>query len=136
MVFDGAPSRRLYGVDIVSHSDLRYEYYRDRDRFGATFIQSGLFYKCYPNKDLSKLNVQIDMISFIHVLHQWSWKDQRAALVDIVPLSRPRPGSIVLGLRIGSIAPACYFLEPEGSSRKGRKLPQAAEMDHYQNVLA
>ena len=29
-VYDGAPSEKLYGVDIVNHFDVGYDFFRDR----------------------------------------------------------------------------------------------------------
>jgi len=39
LVFDGAPSDRLYDVDIVSHWDVGYNLFRDRDKFQAHIIE-------------------------------------------------------------------------------------------------
>jgi hypothetical protein len=82
LVFDGAPSANLYGVDIVSHWDVGYALYRDRGRFAAHFIEA-------------------DILSISAVLHQWSREGQVAAAAKLVPLTRP--GSLVLGYQIGNV---------------------------------
>ncbi|KAH8651958.1 hypothetical protein BGZ60DRAFT_520072 [Tricladium varicosporioides] len=42
LVYDGAPSKNLYGVDIISHWEVGYEMFRDLDHFGATFIEADI----------------------------------------------------------------------------------------------
>lgn len=56
LVFDGAPSDRLYALDIVSHWDVGYSFFRDRDRFEAHFLEADIM---HPNADLSKLDGQV-----------------------------------------------------------------------------
>ena len=70
LVADGAPSDRLYAVDVVSHWDVGYDMYRDRDRFSAHFIEADIL---YPNVELRALMGTVDVVSITHVLHQWDW---------------------------------------------------------------
>ena len=72
-VADGAPSDRLYAVDVVSHWDVGYDMYRDRDRFAAHFVEADLL---HPNAELRALLGSMDVVSITHVLHQWDWGDQ------------------------------------------------------------
>jgi len=68
LVCDGAPSNKLFAVDIVNHWDLGYELFRDTDKFSAKFTKADLL---NPNEELKSLEGKMDIISVIHVLHQW-----------------------------------------------------------------
>lgn len=68
LCFDGAPMENLYGVDIVNHWDLGYEMFKDSDKFKAHFIEADIL---HPNEALAALKGKVDLISIIHVLHQW-----------------------------------------------------------------
>ncbi|KAJ8060778.1 hypothetical protein OCU04_011081 [Sclerotinia nivalis] len=39
LVYNGAPSTNLYGVDIVNHWETGYEMYRDKEKFHARYIE-------------------------------------------------------------------------------------------------
>lgn len=47
------------GVDIVNHWDLGYEFFNDKDRFLASYIESDIL---SPNEELSRLNGQMNVI--------------------------------------------------------------------------
>ncbi|CAF9936426.1 hypothetical protein IMSHALPRED_010746 [Imshaugia aleurites] len=81
LVADGAPSDRLYAVDVVSHWDVGYEMYRDRDRFSAHFIEADIL---YPTAELRALMGTVDVLSITHVLHQWDWAGQVKAVEQLV----------------------------------------------------
>jgi hypothetical protein len=57
----------LIGNDIVNHFDLGYEFFND-DFFHVRYIDSDLL---FPNSEMKQLHGQIDVISIVHVLHQW-----------------------------------------------------------------
>ena len=97
LVADGAPSERLYAVDVVNHWELGYELFRDRERFSAHFMETDIL---YPNAALEALMGTIDIISITHVLHQWDWDDQVKALKRLSELSSP--GAMIVGFQVGS----------------------------------
>ncbi|KAF5875633.1 putative methyltransferase domain-containing protein [Botrytis fragariae] len=41
-VYNGAPSDKIYAIDIVSHWNMGYNLFRDRDRFSAQFIEADI----------------------------------------------------------------------------------------------
>lgn len=98
LALDGAPQSCLYGNDIVNHWDLGYEFFNDKDRFAATYIESDLL---YPNEQLSKLHGQIDIVFIVHVLHQWDWDTQVLACKELVRFSKV--GSLVVGYQGGTV---------------------------------
>ncbi|TVY76043.1 Methyltransferase [Lachnellula suecica] len=96
-VFDGAPSDKLYGVDVVDHWTLGYEFFRDSGRFSAKFIECDVL---TPNNELQSLYGKIDIICVTSLLHQWEWEGQVVAAKQLVSFSRP--GTIVTGHQIGT----------------------------------
>ncbi|KAI9743049.1 MAG: hypothetical protein M1818_003344 [Claussenomyces sp. TS43310] len=99
LVFDGAPSANMYGVDIVSHWEVGQALYRDEGRFDAHFIQADIL--SLENPALKALQGRIDVISISAVLHQWDWKNQLEAAKKLVAFAKP--GALVVGYQIGNI---------------------------------
>jgi SAM-dependent methyltransferase len=97
LVFDGSPSNNLYGIDIVSHWDVGYEMFCDKEKFSAEFIETDIL---NPNAQLKALGGKIDIVSVAHVLHQWLWEGQVAAAKQINSLVRP--GGMVVGFQVGT----------------------------------
>lgn len=95
LVFDGAPSNHLCGIDIVSHWDVGYEMYQDRGRFHTKFIETDLL---NPKPELSAM--RFDIITIFQVLHQWDLDPQLKALKQMIALSESK-GRIV-GMQIGT----------------------------------
>ncbi|KAH9224920.1 hypothetical protein DL95DRAFT_378557 [Leptodontidium sp. 2 PMI_412] len=79
LVYDGAPSESLCGVDIASHWDVGFEMFRDRSKFHAKFIECDIL---TPNADLAALEGTFGVIYISQVLHQWGWDAQVAALKE------------------------------------------------------
>ncbi|KAH6710714.1 hypothetical protein BKA61DRAFT_634327 [Leptodontidium sp. MPI-SDFR-AT-0119] len=73
LVYDGAPSESLCGVDIASHWDVGFEMFRDRSKFHAKFIECDIL---TPNADLAALEGTFGVIYISQVLHQWGWDAQ------------------------------------------------------------
>ncbi|TGO70814.1 hypothetical protein BELL_0661g00010 [Botrytis elliptica] len=73
LVYDGAPSDKIYAIDIVSHWDMGYNLFRDRDQFYAQFIEADIVSE---SKVLAPLRGQVDIIAVTQVIHQWDWERQ------------------------------------------------------------
>ena len=71
--------------------------YRDRDRFSAHFIESDIL---NPNPALQALEGKMDVISMIHVLHQWDWNTQVNALKRLAKLASAK--ALIIGFQVGS----------------------------------
>ena len=97
LAFDGAPQDKLFGNDIVNHWDLGFELFQDKHKFHARYLESDLL---FPNEELRRLHGQIDIISIVHVLHQWDWDTQILACKQLVRFSKP--GSLVVGHQGGT----------------------------------
>ncbi|KAI1358433.1 hypothetical protein F5Y08DRAFT_321861 [Xylaria arbuscula] len=105
LVYDGAPSENLFGVDIVNHFDVGYEFFRDRDTFRGVFIEAD-FLSSSPQ--LVALRGKIDILLVSQLLHQWDWEHQVKALETLIGFTRP--GSAIVGNQIGnSIAQSVTF---------------------------
>lgn len=100
LAYDGAPTDKMYGVDIVSHWDLGYELYRDRDRFNAKIIISDILFE--DNPELEALKGKVDVISVSAVMHQWTWDKQVEAAKRIVAFSSGKD-SIIFGHQVGHL---------------------------------
>lgn len=98
LVYDGAPSNKLYAVDIVSHWTLGYELFRDRDQFAAHFIEADIV---SDSEALAPLRGQIDIISVTQVIHQWNWDGQVKAAKQLIGFTKG-PGSMIVGNQIGN----------------------------------
>ena len=101
LVFDGAPSDKMYGVDIISHWDVGFEMYRDKGRFEARFIEADMLDD--TNQALTQLLGEMDIISVSALLHQWDWAGQVRAARRIVKFSRPGVEALVVGHQIGNV---------------------------------
>jgi SAM-dependent methyltransferase len=97
LALDGVPQSNLIGNDIVNHWDLGYEFFNDRDNFYVPYIESDLL---FPSKEMKNLHGKINIISIVHVLHQWDWDTQVLACKELVKYSKP--GSSVIGYQGGT----------------------------------
>ena len=100
LVFDGALSDNLVAVDIVSHWNVGYDLFRDRDRFAARFLENDIL-RPYP--PLQALAGSVDIIWINKVVHQWSYETQLICCCNLVRLSSPRAGSLVVGMQAGTL---------------------------------
>ena len=96
---DGAPSNKLIGVDIVSHWDVGYFFFRDQDRFSGRFIEADLLRA--DESPLAAMQGSVNVVSISLVLHQWNFETQRAACVQMTKLTNG-PGALVLGFQCGT----------------------------------
>lgn len=98
LVADGAAVDNLYAVDLVNHWDLGYELFRDRNKFHVPFVEGDIL-----NADglLASLKRKMDIVSIIHVLHQWDWDGQVVALKQLVKLVTSK--ALVVGYQVGCV---------------------------------
>ena len=109
LVFDGAPSDRLCAVDIVSHWDVGFDMFRDRDKFNPKFIECNIL---APTTELLDLG-SFDIIYSTHVLHQWDWTTQVKAIKQLIALSAP--GAMVVGFQGGVLNGKVKTFEKTGA---------------------
>jgi SAM-dependent methyltransferase len=98
LVYDGAPSNHLWGVDIVSHFDVGYELFNDRERWNGHFVEAD-FLTAATSPLLAPLQRNADIIVISQVLHQWTWANQLRGATALVGLTKP--GSLVVGNQMG-----------------------------------
>jgi SAM-dependent methyltransferase len=98
LAFDGAPTDKLYGVDIVSYRDVSYDLFRDRDHFKGHFIEADFLSTTSP--ELMALKGKVDIIVVSQLLHQWTWDGQVKAAQALVSFTKP--GSLIVGNQIGN----------------------------------
>ena len=102
LVFDGAPSENMLGIDIANHWEIGYDLFRDRDRFNARFLEADLMAVGMDRApaELRALKGEVEIIHVSAVLHQWDWDGELAAAKKLVYFSKP--GTLVVGHQIGS----------------------------------
>ncbi|ETS77999.1 hypothetical protein PFICI_10061 [Pestalotiopsis fici W106-1] len=98
LAYDGAPSDKLYGVDIVSYADVSYDLFRDRETFKGHFIQADILSD--ESAELNALKGNVDIIVVSQLLHQWTWDNQVKAAKALVDYTKP--GSLIVGNQIGN----------------------------------
>lgn len=98
LVVDGAPSDRLWGIDIANHFDVGFEFFRDRERWQGTFIEAD-FLTVETNPTLKPLRANTDIVSIASVLHQWDWIGQVRGATALTHFTKP--GSLIAGLQMG-----------------------------------
>ena len=99
LVWDGAPSDKLYAVDIVSHWDVGYFFFQDKGRFSAQYVDGDIL---RPGNELSPLFGKLDMINVNCVIHQWDIPAQKEASANLVALTKSQPGSLIMGSQVGT----------------------------------
>lgn len=99
LVWDGAPSNKLYAVDIVSHWDVGYFFFQDKDRFSAQYIDGDIL---RPSGELADLNGKLDMVNINCVIHQWDIPAQKEACAKLVALTKNQRGSLIMGAQAGT----------------------------------
>ena len=67
LVYEGVPCENIYGVDIVSHWDVGFDMFRDRDRFNAHFIEADIL--STADAALMTLKGKVDVVSITQVAH-------------------------------------------------------------------
>lgn len=71
-VFDGAPSKDMIGMDIVSHWNVGYELFQDRGRFEGKFVEADLL-KVGTGEEPEEVKALKGKVGILHVsalLHQ------------------------------------------------------------------
>lgn len=94
----GVPSNNIVAFDIVSHWEVGYEMFNDRDRFEANFIEADLL-NIEAKPELIAMKGTFGVIYAAQLLHQWGWEKQVEACKKIVELSAK--GAMVIGIQIG-----------------------------------
>ena len=110
LVYDGAPSSSLYGIDMESAFwSLGYELFLDQGKLESEFMAGDIF-----NMDLTSIQGKFDIVNAEAFFHIFTRPKQLLAVQKVIGLLRPEPGSVVFGWQLGSLRPAQYEL-PKGS---------------------
>lgn len=111
LVYDGAPSDKMYGVDIANHWEVGFDMYRDRDSFKGHFIEGDIM-QAEENEQLATLKGKVDIISISALMHQFDYDRQLECAKHLVPFSKP--GCIVVGHQMGNTVAKVFTLQPQG----------------------
>ena len=112
LVYDGAPSASLYGIDIEdAFISLGYEFFKDREKLDSKFIQGDIF-----DMDLTPVLGNIDVLQASAFFHLFTRSKQVLAIQKMISILRPVAGSVVVGASLGSAMPGEHELAPGGPS--------------------
>ena len=90
----------MYGVDIVSHWEVGYALYSDRNWFGAYLIEADIK-STDESPALPELRSCVDIISNSAVTQQWPREGQVEAANQLVAFFRL--GTLVVGYQCGTV---------------------------------
>jgi len=117
LVYDGAPSSHLYGIDIdTAFLDLGYNLFLDRNTLESTFTTADLFSP--PSTELlTTLGGGVDMLYAAAFFHLFNWDQQIELAKNVIKLMKPIQGSVLLGRQLGSASPGEYpHLKRDGTT--------------------
>lgn len=100
------PGEQLYGFDLErAFLEMGYELFKDKDHLGATMFTGDLLAdpSAPEAKDLNAHEGKMDIVHAASVLHCWAWDDMVRAAKRLVPLTKPQPGSMIIGNQMGSL---------------------------------
>lgn len=80
---------------------LSYELFRDKDTFGAHFMQANIF----EEGALKELENKMDIVQIGLFLHLWDLEGQIRACERIVRLLKNEKGVLVTGQQVGAVQP-------------------------------
>ena len=120
LVYDGAPSASLYGIDIEgAFISLGYELFIDQTRLESKFIAGDIF-----EMDLTPVQGKIDILQSSAIFHLFTRPKQMLLVQRMISILQPELGSVVFGSCLGSLKPAEHDLAP-GGPRSFRHSPES-----------
>ena len=102
LVADGAPSENIYGADLYGEfMELGYELFRDRKTLKSTFFPTDIL----NDRDLllRGLDGEMDIVYLGLFLHHFDFETCVKVCVRVTKLLKPKPGSLVMGVQVGSL---------------------------------
>lgn len=92
----------MYGLDVEpAFFDLGYELFRDKEKMHATFAAADLTRSSVPS--IEPMMSSIDVISAQSLFHLFVLKDQKTVAQHLSKLTKPVPGSIIVGRQLGLV---------------------------------
>lgn len=102
MVLDGATPENLYASDLhPEFLDIGYDLFKDRETLKSTVFAADIFNAADPN--FVALNGKIDLIWAGSFLHLFSYPATIEVLKQLIKLSNPVVGSLIVGKQLGHI---------------------------------
>jgi hypothetical protein len=126
LVYDGAPSKNLHGIEIVEDFvKLGYELFQDKESLRSEFLVANIM---QPTSVSIYKHIQgeTDIIYASSFFHLFMLEEQFELAMKVVRILRPREGSMILGRQLGSVRPGIYPL---------RKLEEGKLYRCYRNCL-
>ena len=107
---------------------MGHELFCDRDKLQAHMFSGDIMSdsSAPEAKELTALEGTMDIVHAASLLHCWGWDDMITATKRLVSLSRPQPGSLIIGNQMGSLDPGQYPM-PTGKGFNYRHDVQSME---------
>lgn len=101
LVYNGAPSDNIIGVDLEPHFlKLGYDLFCDRETLKARFYTGDIFDENF----LGDFRGKVDIIFVGSFLHLFTFDQQQLIVAQLVKLLRPRKNSLVFGRHLATTA--------------------------------
>ena len=102
LVSDGARSENIYGADLYGEfMDLGFELFKDRKTLKSTFFPTDILNE--GDLLLKGLDGEIDVVYLGLFLHHFDFETCVKVCARVTRLLKPRPGSLVMGVQVGSL---------------------------------
>jgi len=110
LVFDGVPSSRVYGADLLpAFIDLGYQLFRDTAKIPPDhFLAPADVFDATPTNALSALDGKVTILQTNSLFHLFNYTDQFMLAKRAVRLLRPGPERLILGSHVGNVVAAEY----------------------------
>ena len=110
LVSDGAPSENLCGFELrQTFVDLGYDLFRDRATFKGKFLVGNVLEDSAAMSGmLEEVAGKFDVVYAASIFHLFDYTDQLLLAKRVVTMSKPVPGSLILGRQRGNIKAGEY----------------------------
>jgi SAM-dependent methyltransferase len=110
LVHDGALAVNLYASDLhPEFLDIGYDLFKDKDTLKSTTFAADIFDVAEPN--FVALEAKIDIIWAGSFFHLFSYPATVEVLKQLIKLSKPIPGSLIVGKQMGHVDPGEFVIE-------------------------
>lgn len=103
MVYDGAPSENLCGLDMHRGLvDLGYELFCDGDSLRSTFLVGDFMQDAVVEGLLGEGEKEISVVNSGYFIHLWDWKGQVEVVKRLLKVLSGREGDLIVGVNFAS----------------------------------
>lgn len=117
LVLDGATPENLYASDLhPEFLDIGYDLFKDRETLKSTIFAADIFNATDPN--FVALVGQMDVIWAGSFLHLFSYPATIEVLKQLITLSNPTSGSLIVGKQLGHVDAGEFVIQGSAPAAK------------------